>query len=538
MPQETLYGTKEGKGIYSRSLFTFVLKKANLNKNTTMTRTYLLLLTMLLSSQAFAQNWAPFPLHQKSYYDYGVAPDHLYAGMTIMDSVSTSGPSTTLFFGRNLDLPGASPCYLDIVDAVSWLVNPYDLDTMVHRNDTIYYYSTGSATPFYFLPMAQVGQSWTVTSTYPMNDYSDITITCASIGVETFFGITDSVKTFTMAANGVTPGQVPVDNFEMKLSKLHGFVEFVPFILFLEHSGSTDFATGVLMGLDSAGIAQGFEQPTFHDYFHLSAGDVLLWKRQVDSDWTTEPSFVQYYRDSITQVYSTPDSVIYTMQTIKQDSNNVISQPYNTTATYLKSDLGNVVETPPRFAGAGAHLFGNSGWPSSVLLWESGDLEAVIDVGTGDTTYSYEFSSEANFLDTSDCSINQTIDAGFYFSIDSRAGVTQHCRFSFGSDCWQLIGSEIDGELIGTIALSLEELRGNTSMALTLYPNPATDAIFIDNLPAGAKIAYQILNSTGQFCKEGMPSGNEITTAELPGGMYFVRATIDGQVVWGKFVKR
>jgi hypothetical protein len=92
--------------------------------------------------------------------------------------------------------------------------------------DTVYFQSGPSAaTPFYFLPQSisrpkLVGDFIVAFA----NGYNTITITCAMAGVQTFLGLTDSVKVFSLLPNGNSPGQLPISNQHIVLSKNYGLL--------------------------------------------------------------------------------------------------------------------------------------------------------------------------------------------------------------------------------------------------------------------------------------------------------------------------
>src|SRR3989337_1816401 len=94
--------------------------------------------------------------------------------------------------------------------------DPYFLDSLRINTDTTFYLDQGYN--IYFLPNAQVGQSWSFTT------FGNITISCDSIVAENIFGQPDSVKYFH------TSGAML--NQQIRLSKRFGFLDFVPFFNF------------------------------------------------------------------------------------------------------------------------------------------------------------------------------------------------------------------------------------------------------------------------------------------------------------------
>ena len=420
-----------------------------------------------------------------------------------------------------------------------WTVNNYFLiDSLIQRNDTLFYYSNLSTTPFFFLPNAGVGQNWTIYSDNINNDYDQITITCSDIHVETFFGITDSVKTFTMTPNGTSLNQIPVNNFEIKLSKNHGLINFVPFILFLFHPFFVDFTSSQLIGLDSLETWYGYRQPRFTDYFHLSAGDILLWEHHYIPVTVMDPPWSEFYRDSITNVISNTDSVVYTYNRTKKDTDNVISQFAGLTETFSKSEFEKIIMAPPNWVGFGNNRYGQSLSTNTVLYWSTSFLKLNIDSISGDTITSFTFNSDAPEVDTTTCQINLASDLFYTFSIDTRAGITKYCHSNFDSDCTTLIGSKINGNQIGDITLSVNELYLSKINTLQIYPNPVNDILIISNYQKNKKSDYQIYNNVGQLIKHESLQRSEIAVYNLKSGIYFIRIKTENEIKWGKFVKK
>jgi hypothetical protein len=489
-------------------------------------------------SVTIAADWDLFPKNQKSYFLDSRQQNKNYVDLYVMDSVKVNGQDTLLLFRKNLDLKGAGKCYVDTLQNMKW--PKYNLlynDKLVQRNDTVFFHSTFSTSPFYFLPRAAVGQSWTVTSSYSGNQYGQITITCASIQVQTFLGVTDSVKTFTMVPNGSSPNQVPVSNFVMRLSKNHGFVEFVPFILFHYHPPGVDFFSAKLIGKEHQGNSTGYRQPKFNSYFPLSVGDILLWRQYDDPAWTHLPKVTTYYRDSITTVTLSPDSIVYQYDRLILGQYNVITQYTGMTTKYITKDFINILETPPRWVGLGNNEFNWFIATPHITLWSSDYLFVSTDTLSGDTISTFEFTGDGSFVDTSQCNVFQVFDLGYSFTMSTKAGLTHHCVYNFGSYCTTLTGYRINGKQTGSITLSLPEHEGDHFNILKIYPNPAGDIIYLENIPTGNSTEYSVYSSTGQKMKQGRLTGNKIEIQDLSKGLHFIRILGEAGFVTGRFVK-
>ena len=501
------------------------------------------LLAFSISISANSQNWNLFPLDQKMYFTEDGPSNTNLVDFYLMDSVLINLQDTILYFRENMNLQGAGTCYDEVsnyIDSLGWYgPNIYTLDFLIKNNNGILYYWENSGTPFYFLPNATVGQSWDIVSTYDENDYDTITITCSDVQLESFLGITDSVKTFTLQANGSSPNQTPIDNFAIKLSKNYGLIEFVPFIQFLYHPDTENFKSLKLNGLEKAGIKYGFEQPKFEDYFHLSAGDILLWHHYY-KHVSPEPAKNSYSRDSITQSIITPDSVTYFYNRIfRKNDGDTLFLP-GKSVTYLKHELQNIIETPPNDYGFGNNQFGE-GLPyydDGEQIWKSEYLSIDTDTIAGDTVIGYSFVAPTFSVDTIDCGIYLYWDLDYSFKLNTYSGITKYCANSWGTNCTTLIGSIIDGEQTGSLDFPTAIREIPAISPIEIYPNPASHSITINNLKQQKSLNYKIINSTGQLFKNGKLNNNEIQIKELVPGFYLIVLFNKESLYRGTFIKQ
>jgi len=433
----------------------------------------LLLLLSCMPLFSSSADWDLFPLNQKSFYRVTI-DNQVNIGVQIMDSIKYNLSDDVHYFRRNLIYENAASCYQNVFPELPTAgVDGFEIDSLVSRNDTIFFSWYGSTLPFFFLPNAIPGQSWTVISTSTANDYNEITITYASIQQETFLGITDSVKTFTMTPNGTSVGQIPVNNFVMKLSKNYGFINYVPFQLFIYHPSSQDFYSADLVGIEKAGNIYGYQHPGLLDYFHLNAGDILFWRHHVDPSNPMYLPWTEFYRDSIVQAFSSPDSVVYDISGLRLDTDFVVTQ-YNKTSHYLKTEFNDLFNTPSHWVGFqdGPDLPWMWGLSYNVTAWQYNDLSLRIDSLTLDTISHSYFATEDWGLDTVNCQIQLTFDIFRNFTMDTRMGITSYCLYNFGDNCFVLDGAIIGGLHYGNtnFPTAVSELEMQSS--ITFSPNP------------------------------------------------------------------
>ena len=500
-------------------------------------KTILFFLSILTVQLSYSQDWSLFPLDQESFYYGSLYPNYQNVESYVMDSIRESGTDSVLYFRKK----GAGVCYETIVQNYGWFLpnNFLQMDSLVLHEDTVFYYSDLSTTPFYFLPRANVGQSWTIVSTYGQNDYDQITITCSGIQQQTFFGLTDSVKTFTMTANGTSSGQTPVSNFEMRLSKTYGLIEFVPFVLFLYHPYNVNFTTLELIGLDSSGNKHGYEQPLFHDYFHLSPGDIRHWEFSYDPAGWQFPIWREYFRDSITQVDTYLDSVIYTFDRAVLDTNNIVTVYNDLVERHIYDQIGHIVEAPTKWIGIGGFQFDQTFliWTQGLLVWESTELKLKVDSNSADTITEYSFYTEDTGVDTVNCQLNFASDVGLNFTVDTRVGISRYCYYNFREICYTLIGSRINGHQLGDITLSIDKRNSMAHFSIKVYPNPASDYIRIQGNGSAGDSSYELFDGVGRSIETGKMMDNRIAIGDLPDGFYYIKITTVKGTSTGKFVK-
>jgi hypothetical protein len=442
--------------------------------------------------------------------------NQLKANMFVMDSVSYSNPDSILYFYRKQAIKGAGNCGLPLIPhALNQVNNPDFIDSLTKRNDTVFWHSNYSNLPFYFLTDAMPGQSWTITSTNSSNDYDQIVISCTSVQLQTFFGVTDSVKIFNMVPNGSRSNQVPVSNFQMSLSKNYGLLEFVPFYRFMYHPAGQNFYSLKLIGFENSTSQEGYQQPGFSNYFHLAPGDILLWHRYVNPDDITMPDYDVYYLDSITQSVITIDSVVYTFNRTIKDAAGVITQINNDKISIYRNQYEDILCSPPRWLASGINQYSLYG-----SLWNSEDLLLQIDSINNDTITVFPFSIGQGFV-TTNCTPYFLIDLWNIVEFNSRSGVKKYCNMGFGSDCTELIGYKIDGIQNGGITLGLTNL--NVNNLISIYPNPVKDVLVISSERKELG-EIKIYNVIGKLLYDKYMPGisTEINVEKLTVGIYFI----------------
>jgi hypothetical protein len=458
--------------------------------------------------------------------------------MYLMDSIQVVGNEDIMLFNAQLKVGGAEHCTDEIIAGLSgWL--PYDpnsISSLHRRSDTVFYYNSGSTSPFFFLPKAELGESWTVVSTHSANTYQQITITCASIEEESFWGVTDSVKTFTMAANGSSPGQVPVSSFTMKLSRTYGLLEFVPFHLFLVHPPSVNFISTRCLGIDRNGSKIGFELPDLLEHFNLSPGDLRFW-HQVYQE-VMQPPVNTYFLDSITDVTITADTIHIAGMRWTEQPNIGISGPVQWVEVYTNRGSGAILECPAGWLAAGSDEFWNTlDWTG---VWIKEYISFTVDPVTEDTVVTTHLGSSGYSVDTLSCFFSAPVDVGLHRTIRTGVGLVEdeYWPSTMNYPLWRitLIGSRIGGVVNGPIALSMREHNSSTEAPM-LFPNPVNDLLFIRDHHSGQPRMCEVIDASGKVVLSTQYLGDGIQVSDLPAGIYVLRIhDISGQQ-HARFVK-
>lgn len=454
-----------------------------------------------------------FPLGQSTWYALA-GTDPIAVDRILMDSAYVDGDRTVYYNKRRFraELYGPAAELLNAAIWGYWEMWPMEpslyMDSLEYRNDTAFFHSDYSTSPFFFLPKAAVGDSWTVTSDYPGNAFEDITITCMAIDQAVFLGITDSVKTFDLPEVGM----------QMRLSKTHGLVEFPALVSLLYHPPGQPFPGYEMIGLDRPGETAGYQQPGFLDYFPLQPGDVLLWQY----DWQgmiTDLPIHELYRDSITYTNANPDSVVYRFDRTKRHTDQSITFHPQATSTWLRSQWRPFLEASPN-----DWCLGPDDAVDAYSAWSTNWLQLKVDPSTEDTVTEVQPSYMA-------------IDIGRSFRLDTRVGLLEQTYwYNPYEGSLRLIAYRVGGVTVGDLESLHLGLQENPRQGRGIYPNPVRDRLFIQ---AGldTMLPFVITDAMGREVQRGQTDGTGIAVAQLPKGLYLLRMQMGGQLMTARFVK-
>lgn len=462
---------------------------------------FLVITTILISFQNYlkGQNWDLFPKNQYSMYELSFNNQPSFIERVVNDSIKLHKDSIFYYFDSKLVSCAKCSSVINTKDLYNGYSNSYlQLDSCVEKNNWQYFnYSDSNGNiRFKFNGHAKVNDSWTISE--------NIKIKCDSSSQRLIFGQLDSVKYFSN-----TKVSIP-----FVLSKKFGLVEFTPFgqLIF---AYSFDIFKVKLIGFENDGNKLGTSVPEFKDFFHLKTGDVVFWNTHYEPWDLREPTIDYYYKDSITKSTITEDSVIYEINSIRGSSITKYNQSYykNKLANFLKpnTSLGFFSADNP----CGFHT-------DNLLYWQCTNI-------TDDSKlFSMSFNWSSLLLDTTNCSLGRIIDAGSYFSLNTKVGLSS-CNGS------TVVGAIINGEKWGmtNIPTSISE---TTDSFVRIYPNPCYDRLFIqlNNLE---NLNYRLFSINGQLIRSGQLTGDYIDLSNLQNGLYNIQIGNDKMQIIKKIIK-
>jgi hypothetical protein len=481
---------------------------------------------------SFSQDWALFPEGQKTYWEAN-GEFYLYYN----DVTFPGGFTNKHYFGAEyLTEDSVFQCYKDILE------NEYQLDEA--PIDSIF------STPFYwfdflgndeirFYHLTEPGGNWTIVTT-SISGVDSIVFSCVSKNEETFFGVTDSVKTFTL--QGYKNGN-PISDFnsvEYKLSKKNGLLKFVPLRMLGSQMIEYD-----MMGFDD-GQERGFTS-SWEDFFgKFEVGQILSWR--YDRERIFLPigywKATEFFSDSITYVDFTETKLsigvsrnakTYMLKNGNNDYYNFDSIGFYhiiDTLNFYRISFQAAMDAPP-------------GWLK--FDHESGVVpfhyEAKVSGWQGPF---YSYNTYYSIFDTLVCAILTSDPSSLPTTISAGLGLTHWGLIGglYGEYYeYTLAGYKKGGESFGNFFNFVNPVfsRPTPNLSFKLFPNPTTDElniVFPDELNV-QNLELKITDVAGNIIlSEKTKKGfGKIDVSSFPPGIYFF--VINGEGVWGRerFVK-
>ncbi|MCB9335998.1 MAG: T9SS type A sorting domain-containing protein [Flavobacteriales bacterium] len=472
-------------------------------------KSLLLSIFLLISNLVFCQDWFPFPVGQRSYfekYEQYNNPPIIPTDTTIqsyeIDSVLISGSKSTYYF--NYKNPNLINCYKDILDFHSSAnltpqFNDHHLpDSLITNLDSLWMYFPLDSLPLLIIPSANPGDSWF--SDYNGSNYNKLKFTCDNKFFGNILNVLDSIKIISVQTYlDSFPVVSPFNSKKLILSKNYGLKDFFPY-------------DSKLIGFKNSIISEGFNEPDLQEYFNLIASDVLIWKHVSDAGFF-DPEVITYYKDSIIAVNSSPLNVSYSV--IRTNQNGSIN---NYTYNYNYSDLEGLF--------VGTCSFTNQINSNTIL--SSGAINETSPLyydanGYVNRAFILSYAQEMN-----PCELMPNYDFSLCILINSKYGI--YSRYdSFGVDesyqSWTIEGSVIDGIQEGILWNDIvTSIESNSSIfEYTIYPNPVQKNNTIQIEGTDLEKA-EIINLQGKIVYQSELTNNQLNI-NINQGIYFLKVT-------------
>ena len=473
-----------------------------------------LLLSFLLCSWfiGYAQDWNPFPLGQKSFYN--IYKNDTTIHVLHVDTIFNRGSFQTMFFNYNDE--NYAGCYENVYFNPSfglfsttnqqfYRVKP---DSITLKNDSMLIYFA-SANPQYhdsilFLAKSNIGTSWFSTINLAGTNFNKLQFTCDSIYFDTIVGNTiDSLKVISVQAyDNTNPVSSIFDNQKIILSKNYGFKTMIVF------SGELN-TPARLIGFSTTINQEGFNYPDFTEYFHLNAGDVVIWREDFQGD-ILNPSYTKYYKDSIMSSFLSNDSVYYYIER-EQTSGSTSTLNYK----YLRENFEWLDKPTSLFLNSIAY---------SNYLWETYPIYPLTNNNFSREVESYGFN-----LDTTDCQIYQTTDFNIAQRYNTKVGFSHSRDWGWHMKTNDVIGWTINGISEGANwKMLITNVKENTinNPSVSIYPNPSPSGNFTLESEQAKWLEIMSIDGKTVFSQHINQSKTAINT-NLPQGLYFAKITFE-----------
>ena len=487
-----------------------------------MKTTMIYIFLLFIALNAFGQEWDLFTFNQRSYFEVTRSDGTKNIEEISNDSMFFDSVNEWFFFNSKFD---ERKCYDEYEYWIKRHTIPgFDVERSYWLSDTVFYYCTdeyGHERVFKFYPNARINDQWNI-------ELTDFVIKCDSAGLLTLFEELDSVKYFSIYTNGAQTQQY---SFSLILSKNFGLIEFVPFnqILF---DKPENFSSFKLIGFEKDSISIGASTPDFDDIFHLSVGDVFIWKQYyhhcaICHPDVYEPAKTTFFKDSLVHIENTADTLIYEFVRLTESGlSSTLIRKFNKTEfqNLFKSTSSNGYFFPD--VPAAEYTDDNE---FSVFFFYRSGLTFIGD------TISLSYYSPGYFLDTIYCGFVIT-ERSFKLGFNNFFGLTSYIYGDPSTTVIEtLIGANVDGIEWGKKwkKVGLNELKLNS---LQIYPNPVNDFIYIKNTPQ-SRLKFQIIDLNGNIIQKGQLLNEAIDVKGLSPGIYLLHIFNDKAQNWTKFVR-
>lgn len=479
-----------------------------------MNRRFTLLPILLLSAiNLFSQDWALFPQGQTGSFQHSTYNNFIYGlnpNVFVFD-----GDTITTYFAYENDNFNGYQCQDAVDDYFPYTgYNTFaGLDSIVYVNGKTSLYNFAIDFNMTFNNHANTGDTFHMLSP----DNHDIYVKCFLAMEDEVFGITDSVKKFKFYKES---GTTLLNDFTIVLSKHYGLLSFLDFNDLANFDGYATPRYYSLIGLSTPSMELGFQHNDWSAFFPYSTGDIRIWRAySYNPDPFSYMSFNTYFKDSITSVNYYPDSIVYTYNQTKKDTDDVLTYVLDIHHTFKKSDFIQFITSgPSKPVMSNCNEF-NPWYDEEIAVWQN--IGTRFTVEGSDTITTYNWGSGTYFVDTGICAVYDMTDVGKGITLNNQHGVVFMGQsindFSYS---WSLIGGTLNGEPFGETDFGHLALAAQEKQTINIFPNPVNENITISGLTQPN--SYYIYNISG-ICVQQGSTELIIDVNTLHSGMYFIQ---------------
>lgn len=377
---------------------------------------------------------------------------------------------------------------------------------------------------------ARLNESWIA---FQHGDDFSVKATVQSVGLETFLGLTDSVKTISLTVIDKNENTLehPLNMLKLKISKTYGFIETFNFYLFPDISVSFPadrLESFSLVGLTNPNV--GVQNLTWFEVNDFQPGDELHVLEYKTGDAYLYLPFREYdnrciykylertdYKDSIVYRYARKQSIetVYTDSTTLEFFNDTLKSVVKTNPDFDKLPGEPVIESFTAYSmNMNNSELRTKTIPSNLLIYGLQDSCLSPIAGEG-------------------CVYNEKyIDGlgGPYYFCSGYVGDTEERKLVY----YKKGETEWGDKLVIT---GVQEIKTNNN--LKFFPNPAESFITISN-PSNTSIKkIELIDFSGrivQLWKTPKQVGNTLNIQHIPSGIYLIKTSYEGGVNTEKLV--
>ena len=487
----------------------------------------LLVMMLLINSfNIFCQDWTLFPYQTDMYY-YLEGSTSLFSCKH--DSISTDGVSTNYYFNTKAPEGISHECFDSVINFEDNLYYPdstYQMQFTQNGDSLVNYNEHFGSMPAIFKPWAAVGTSWIVPNNSPASTFPEVEITCDSIVLGSFLGVTDSLKYFSVHTETPVTGWYTIDRANYVLSKHYGLIRFLPFYKLINPKSCLDcFKCYDLIGWNGIGSSAGYTGTKWDDWLELIPGDFLKYhysySTPLDTGFIVSSALilnVTRYADSVVIQYENHLGEIYEYAYYKKVVVNALTstpwRPCYVPESPYQSELDEYV---------------------GIMSRSSYFLDTMILPGS--TRFSQHFIT-TNQQNEINCTIDSLGELKHEISWDSYFGVTSEYKSDGESfSYYSLVGGIFNGiPFLDYLPVNIDEPIINKENAINIFPNPAYNLILFQ-IDANSYTQYFIYDITGKCHITSQTVSGKIDISVLPKGTYILNLISDSGSSIGKFVK-